>query len=290
MSAAATRFVTSRSAATRSAAMRRVRVFGRLLGIEVVQTVQYRGEFFLLQVRTMLVPIVSLVVWQAALAGGAQLPVTPAYLATYFVFVSLVSMLTSSWTAGFLAESIRLGELARWLVRPVSTHLNGVANNVGEKIVKILLISPLIVAVALALGERVQVPSDPGRWVLFALSMMLAATMVYASDVLVGALAFWFDEVAGFDRARSLIVGVLSGATVPLALMPGWAGGVLAVQPFRFTVSFPLEVLLGAGTGSGQLSSIGAGFAAQLGWTAVFVVSAAVVWRRGLRSYAAAGA
>jgi ABC-2 type transport system permease protein len=67
--------------------------------------------------------------------------------------------------------------------------------------------------------------------------------------------------------------------------MPGWAGGVVAVQPFRFTVSYPLEVLLGTVTGS-----VAVGFALQAGWTVVFIVAAALIWRRGLRDYQAAGA
>ena len=109
--------------------------------------------------------------------------------------------------------------------------------------------------------------------------------MVFSLDVIVGSLAFWFDEVNGFSWARRLIVSVLSGAVVPLALMPGWAGGVVAVQPFRFTVSYPLEVLLGTVSGS-----VVAGFVLQAGWTVVFIAAGALIWRRGLRNYQAAGA
>ena len=265
--------------------MRQLRVFGQLVAMDVTLTVQYRGEFVLLQLQNMITPIVSLLVWQAALAAGAQLPVGSDYLATYFVAVSVVSMLTSSWTAYYLAESIRLGELARWLIRPTSTHLSGAANNIGEKLVKVVLITPMIVVFAVILRDHMQIPQDPIRWLLFALSMLMAATMVFAMDVIVGSLAFWFEEISGFDRARTLIVGILSGAVIPLALMPAWAAGVIAVQPFRFAVSFPLEVLLNTSPGS-----LTVGFALQVFWTAAFVIGGVLIWRRGLRSYAAAGA
>jgi ABC-type uncharacterized transport system permease subunit len=52
-------------------------------------------------------------------AGGAQPPVTRDHLTTYLVLVSLTTVLTSSWTARFLAESIRSGRLNAWLVRAV---------------------------------------------------------------------------------------------------------------------------------------------------------------------------
>lgn len=260
-------------------------MFLRLVALDVTLTIQYRGDFIVMQVRNLVSPLISLLVWQAAVAAGAVLPVSDGYLATYFIFVSVVSMLTSSWTAHFLATSIRLGDLARWLVRPTSTHLSGAANNVGEKVVKLVLIAPLIAVFALVLRDRMQLPHNPVTWLLFGVSLLMAAAMVFSLDVIVGSLAFWFDEVDGFSWARRLVVSVLSGAVVPLALMPGWAASVVAVQPFRFTVSYPLEVLLGTVSGS-----VATGFALQAGWTVVFIGASALVWRRGLRNYQAAGA
>ena len=58
--------------------------------------------------------------------------------------------------------------------------------------------------------------------------------------------------------------------------------GFLDAQPFRFMVSFPLEVLLGNPSGSS--------YALQVGWFAAFVGGAVIVWRVGLRSYQGAGA
>lgn len=194
--------------------MRQVRVFLRLVALDVSLTIQYRGQFVVMQIRNMVTPIISLLVWQAASAAGAVLPVSDGYLATYFIFVSVVSMLTSSWTAYFLATSIRLGDLARWLVRPASTHLSGAANNVGEKIVKLVLIAPMIAVLALVLRDRMQLPHNPVTTrLLFGVSLLLAAAMVFSLDVIVGSLAFWFDEVNGFSWARRLIVSVLSGGS-----------------------------------------------------------------------------
>ena len=38
-------------------------------------------------------------------------------------------------------------------------------------------------------------------------------------DIMVGSLAFWFEDVFGFDRARALAARVLSGGIVPLVLL-----------------------------------------------------------------------
>lgn len=264
--------------------MRQLRVFRRLLALNVGVTLRYRGEFVLMQVGGLIVPITSLLVWQAALAAGADLPVDGRYLAAYFLLVSVVGMLTASWTAFYLAESIRDGALNRWLVRPASTHLDAVANNAGEKVVKLVLIAPFIAILALVLHSQLTLPTDPRRWLLFGAAVVLAAGLRLAMDIIIGSLAFWFEDVQGFLRAFAVIRPILSGGVVPLALMPAAFAQFTTLQPFRFMLSFPMEVLLGNVAGG-----TAAGFGWQLGWLLIVVLLARTVWRLGLRSYAAAG-
>lgn len=264
--------------------LRTFQVFTRLLAMNLTVTVQYRAQFVMLQIRNMIVPVVSLLVWRAAIKAGADLPVGKEYLSTYFVMVSIVGMLTSSWIGIYLAERIRLGELALWLIRPASTHLEAVVENVAEKLVKLAIITPMVAVFAFTLRGQLHFPTSAFRWLGFAVSILLAAGIAFALDVLIGSLAFWFDEVTGFDRAKNLIVPVLSGAVVPLALLPSWAGGFVNVQPFGFLVSFPLEVLLSGGRG------LVVGFGLQVFWFAAFAGAAVYVWHRGIRNYSASGA
>jgi ABC-2 type transport system permease protein len=263
-----------------------LRVILRLIAIDLSVAMVYRAAFLLYMISAVLGPTISLMIWRAALASGAELPVDAEYLTTYFVLLGVVSMLTSSWISGFLAESIRDGKLSIWIVRPGSTHFNGIANNLSEKIIKGIALIPLVGGVGWFVRDAIALPSDPGRWVLFTVSVLAAAVMVYAMDVLVGSLAFWLDDVTGIDRGRSLIIGVLRGQLVPLALFPAWAQGFLDLQPFRFTMSFSLELLVGDLTGS----DLTIGMTLQVLYAVLFLLGAVWIWRRGLRAYTAAGA
>lgn len=265
---------------------RRLRILRRMVAIDLSVALTYRGEFVIYMVGLMVTPVVSLLVWRAALAGGVDLPVSREYVTTYFVLLGVVAMLTSSWIAGFLADEIRLGKLSAKLVRPASTHYNGIANNISEKLVKIVALTPMIGVLWWVFRDAVVLPGDPVRWLLFAVSIALSAVMAYAIDVMMGALAFWFDDVKGLISARVLIIDVLSGYVVPLALMPEWAQGVMRAQPFRFLASFPLEIVVGGLDGR----ALATGFALQVGYVGLFVGGAAAVWRAGLRSYSAVGA
>ncbi|GAA1614712.1 ABC-2 family transporter protein [Kribbella sancticallisti] len=262
--------------------MRLARVLRVLVTREVTIMLHYRWWLAIMQLSNIIAPAISLLVWRGAIQQGANPPVTESFLTTYLVLVSIVSMLTSSWTSGFLADSIRLGGLSSWLVRPCSTHLNGIANNIGEKVVKLFLLIPLVTVLGVIFRSEVALPSAPGRWLAFAVSLAMAGAMTYAMDVVIGSLAFWFEDVSAVNRLRYLLYRILSGALIPLALFPAVFAGFLNAQPFRFMVSFPLEVLLG--------NPSGGSFALQAGWFTVFVGAAVVTWRIGLRNYQGAGA
>jgi len=253
-----------------------------LIRRDLTVVLTYRAWLAMIQVSTITGPVVSLLVWQGALDLGAAPPVSRDFLVTYFVLVALVSMLTSSWSSWFIADSIRHGELSSWLVRPVSVHLNLLANNVSEKLVKLVLLVPMIVVVGFVVRSAFRLPTDPVRWLLFVVALLLATALTIGLDVLIGTLAFWFEDVSGLDRFRLLLSSVFSGGVVPLALFPQFLQPVLDVQPFRYMISFPLEVLLGTASPTG--------FVGALAWAAVFVGGAALTWRVGVTRYQGAGA
>lgn len=64
---------------------------------------QYRWWLLAMQASVIVIPLISLLVWRGAIFYGAQPPAARDYLTTYLVLVSLVAVLTSSWTAKFLA-------------------------------------------------------------------------------------------------------------------------------------------------------------------------------------------
>ncbi len=266
--------------------MHTLRVLRRLVAIDLTQTLIYRGAFVIYMLSMVVGPAVALLVWRAAAANGATLPVTEEYLVSYFVLLGVVNMLVSSWMAYFLAEMIRLGKLSIWLVRPASVFLSMVANNISEKLIKAVILIPLIGVLGWFFRDDLRLPASPATWTLFVVSVLMAATITFALDIVLGASAFWFDDIGGLLRLRFLAGGVLSGQLVPLALFPDWTAGFIATQPFRFMLSFPLELLVGG------LSEreVALGLSLQLGYTALAVGGSMLVWRRGQRMYAAVGA
>ncbi|HZX02582.1 ABC transporter permease [Kribbella sp.] len=265
---------------------RNLRVVRRMTAAEIAQQSVYRAAWVIFMLANICVPIISLLIWRTALASGAQLPVDERYVTTYFVLLGFVTMATSSWMAGFLAQDIRLGKLSSWMIRPASLLVGFVANNLSEKFLKLIALVPMIGIVWWIFRDSMNLPAAPGRWALFVVSILLGAVLVFTIDILIASLAFWMDDVSALVQARVIISGVLSGAVVPLALMPSWSRAFVDHQPFRYTVSFPVEIVAGHLTGRELLS----GFGFQLGYVVVLAVLARAVWAAGIRAYSAVGA
>jgi len=263
-----------------------MRLIRRMIAINMANSLAYRGDFVFYMLSTILGPLISVLIWRAAIASGAQLPVDGTYLTSYFVLLGAVSMLTSSWLSQFMAEEIRNGKLSVWLARPGSFLYEMLANNLAEKGFKSLILAPMILVFGWLLRDSVSLSPAASRWLLLLVSIVLAAVIIFSLDVIFGSLAFWIDDISGVERGRMLVATVLAGQLVPLALMPDWASGFVRLQPFRFMISFPLEIVVGD---LGQHELV-IGFIAQLCYLALFVLFARWIWQRGLRSYSAVGA
>lgn len=258
----------------------------RLTANNMSVTLEYRGAFLILMFNNLAYPLISLLVWLTVSDQGVALPYERRQFVTYFLMLGLVSMLTSTWAAYFVAENIRNGDLSAKLMRPQPPIIEYIANNIGEKIIKLPLLLPMIAIVALFFGNDLRLPTAPLPWLLFALSLPLAAILKFLIDFVSGVLAFWIDDVIGIVSVISLVGWFLSGQVVPLALFPAGFLPLLEAQPFRYTVSFPLELL----TGSLDKAAIMRGFGWQCVYCFVLWLTYNILWHNGLRRYGAAGA
>lgn len=262
------------------------RVLRRLTSIELASAFMYRTQFFIDMLSTAVNILIGLLIWLRLEQSGADLPVDRDFIISYYLMLAIVRVFTSAWQSEALAGVIRSGQLNGWLIRPGSYLVNQIANNLAEKVVKLAAIALMLAPVWVAYRQAFVLPTNLGRWLLFLSTLILAAAMQFCLSSIIGALGFWMDDNSGVERGRYVISMVLSGEAVPLALFPAWALSFLNWQPFRFTISFPLEVLLGSVTGADLVY----GFGMQIAWTILFGWLTWFTWQRGLRSYSAVGA
>jgi ABC-type uncharacterized transport system permease subunit len=146
-----------------------------------------------------------------------------------------------------LDEALRSGDIATRLLQPMGVVGHFVAETAGGWLFGFALFSlPLLLAAPL-LGVN-PLPASAGAGVLFVVSLVLGVTVGVALDFIFTALMVVFGwNVHDVERLRAAVGALLSGAVLPLALLPWGMGEVLAWLPFASMASAPLSIYTGTG-------------------------------------------
>jgi ABC-2 type transport system permease protein len=97
--------------------------------------------------------------------------------------------------------------------------------------------------------------------------------------------AFWTTRVSALNQAYFVGLLFLSGQMAPISLLPPWVQTLTGILPFRWMVSFPVELILGRLT----IKEAALGLGVQAVWVIAAVVLARRLWQAGLRVYSAVG-
>ena len=76
-----------------------------------------------------------------------------------------------------------------------------------------------------------------------------------------------------------------SGHMFPLDMLPGFWGHLVRLLPFQYLAYFPAAVFLGKIAGP----ELAWGLAVQLAWVVLFIVTARMTFRLGVRHYSGFG-
>jgi ABC-2 type transport system permease protein len=230
-------------------------------------------------------PVIYLVVWStvAASQGGAVGGFSRGQLAAYYIVWTLVRNMNIVFTPYGWELRIREGQLSGMLLRPIHPIHNDLAYFAGWKVVVLVLWLPLAVVLSLAFRPTFEI--TPARAVTFLVAIWGAYLIRSMFLWVLGMITFWTTRVGAIYAVWFTLELLLSGRLVPLALMPGWARSLANALPYKWTFGFPIEALAARLTGA-QLVS---GLAMQALWTAGGAGLVAVVWRFGIRRYAAVG-
>ncbi|HUR50012.1 MAG TPA: ABC-2 family transporter protein [Acidimicrobiales bacterium] len=225
--------------------------------------------------------LLLLSLWRALFAdrgevGGLQLSDVLTYTLLSTAFAAQLDARTN------LDQAIWEGTVVRRLLRPVPLFGDFVAEMSGRWLFGLLSFTAPLLLLAPLLGVSV-LPRSLEAGAFFVVSLLLAIAVGTALDFLFGSLIVWLDQsLWAVYYARLGVVVVLSGALVPLPLLPWGIGTVLSWLPFASMASAPLLIFLGQGDPLPLL-------AGQAFW-AVFLWWAAVrVWRLSLPRMVAYG-
>ncbi|MCX5312884.1 MULTISPECIES: ABC transporter permease [unclassified Streptomyces] len=171
-----------------------------------------------------------------------------------------------------LMERIRTGDVAIDLYRPVDLQMWWLAGDLGRAAYQLMArgIAPMVLG---ALAFPLALPTSPGIWLAYLVSVTLGVVVSFAVRYLVALSAFWLMDGAGASQIAFLAGLFFSGMLLPLTLFPGLLGEVARALPWSALLQVPADVFLGKHTGWGLVEA----FAFQGGWALALLLAGRLV-------------
>ena len=206
-------------------------------------------------------------------------------LMVYIFLCMIVGQLKSSWATSIeMIESIRTGEMNKYLIRPISFFTYHFMMFIGHNslfyivYISILVLFPILV---------------PG-WVFhtifhilgFGISLIISIYLSYSIYFCMVCFAFWFGEVRALVIAYNVSNIVLSGQIIPLRLFPDSVREIILLTPLQFLVDFPVSIATGQLEMSLWFNKICLG----LLWCIITTIVGKMIYRSGVRVYGGFGA
>lgn len=220
-------------------------------------------------------------IWVAlySVTGGSNSGVSLKEMITYAIFSSL---LLEGWSwnefVQLVGRQIRTGDVAVFLLKPLSYPLMLLAGECGKLLFRLLaVVLPVSLIVGLIYG--VSPPADAFHAAMAAVFVVLGFAILFLLAMIAGILGFWVMTVFSLEWTLQALLLILAGWTVPLWFFPAPAAAIIEKLPFAYTAYHPMAVYLGKFDVEKTLWVLATG----LGWALLLGLSAAWLWSRARR-------
>jgi ABC-2 type transport system permease protein len=260
------------------------RTYRVLIAVALANMMQYRAVMLLWAAWGIVAPMVSLAVWTAAAGGRSLAGFDRAELAGYFLVTMVVSHLTTAWDMEVFSFEVKSGRLSPRLLRPILPVFQSAADNIAYKLCTAAVLLPIWLLIGIIVRPAIHLTLERAFWLVPAVG--LAAGLAFVWGYCVALIAFWTTNIRAINQLYWTGMTFLAGRLAPLALLPPVLRTLAGYLPFRWMLSFPVEMALGRL----PAEQIPVGLVWQAVWLIAGIGAFHLIWSQGIRSYSAVGA
>jgi ABC-2 type transport system permease protein len=159
-------------------------------------------------------------------------------------------------------------------LRPLSVFGQYMAETIGKWIPGIFIFSLPVLLLSPVMGIDLR-PPDTATLMWFLVSLSAGIISGFAMDfILTGCMVFLGNAHYMAIQIRRAFTVLLSGALIPLTLLPFGIGQVLAWLPFASMASAPLSIYTGSSENVTQTILL------QIGWSVILWILALYIWKK----------
>jgi ABC-2 type transport system permease protein len=228
-----------------------------LAALAIQQRFAYRSNVALDLVVNLAQLVAQMYLWRNVFANTPQVgSYDLARMQTYILVGYIVSSITFSFVVFMVIDLVRTGAIATVLTRPIDFMYAQLTEALGDAVVRGAV--SLVIGVLLSMFFfHASLPASPAAGLLFALSLMLSFLVRVTFDFCISLFACYTLNGRGLHWIQWGVVGIFSGALIPLEFFPDWLKTIAALLPFQAIVSTPLNIYLGNVQGTAAWMAIG---------------------------------
>ncbi len=259
----------------------RVRLTATFLRVGVMNELQYRINFFLQLIQSLLTVGTGLIILAVVFSKTDELAGwdRPQLLAVMGVFTLVGGVIRTFIQPNMqrVVEDVREGKLDFALTKPADAQLL-----VSIRDVRFWQLTDVLVGVAVLVVALVQMSSTTQwRHVVAFVGLLLGGLVsIYCFWLMLASASFWLVRMT---EVQELFDGVFRAGQYPVGIYPGWLRyGLTFIIPLAFAITVPSEAV----TGRLAWPSV----VVMMCFTLVLLVASRWCWKRGLRRYGGASA
>lgn len=227
-----------------STARRHLSVYAALFGMIPKMFMAYQIWFWVGLVLNVISMAILVFFWRAIYAdtntiSGLAQNQTITYILLAFIFMPL----TSNDVVWEFGSNLREGMMIHHLLRPINFQGMNYAQMFGGLVTRLALNIPMVIVAILGFGLRL--PTSPLTWLAFIISALLGFTVMFYFSWFLACFTFYTTEIWGLGVLIEGMTFFLSGALVPLVMMPMWMRTVVLSVPFAQALAVPVGLLSG---------------------------------------------
>ena len=241
-------------------------------------------KFLSLALGGVITTLLFCILWVAGSNQGVG-SVSREYVISYFLLVLLFTRLTADVSVRITMDSISRGNFSKFLVKPFSYLTEILGANLGEQTLQTLFVIPFFVAGNILFKEDIIFDMSPYTVFLAVGAVFMASIIKFLSSQIYSQLAFTVKENNGLRILYENSIIILSGEMIPYMALPSYAIPFLQVLPFRYMLSFPIEILMGGM----RPYDIQFGFAVSGIWLLLLLLIYKICYAVNIKKYEAEG-
>jgi len=261
------------------------KILNRQIQMYFKRELQYKGQMIAWIIADIIKIFGLCFIWLAA--SRVSNVVDQEYIVSYYILVMFVSKFTSDYTVEFGVRNILDGRFSNFLVKPYNYLLEYLGTNIGSNILRIILFLPaFIIAIYFAWVNNFWIVEfNPYLILLSLIAILLGFGISFLLGNIISLAAVKIKEMDGIRIFYYNIASLFSGEFIPIPFLPQIGRFLLELLPFRYTLSFPVEILLG------RLNDYQKeiGFLTATVWLVILFIIYKIVFKKAIKKYEAEG-